>query len=212
MKRILLTLAVLIALAPLSAFGFAGMLSTDNGGLTGTGDWGQNFMISWDVTQQADQSWFYQYTMTTLAGAPLYDNEVSHLTLEISPNVPSSRFWGFSMDGGDVEFGSYDGITNSMKLDWGLEDGATTYSFYSWQAPVWGDFYAKDGFSQTYDEFNTIRNTGFYNADHLLAAADGSVDFKILRPDTETAIPEPGTLLLFGLGLVGAGLRKRLLK
>ncbi len=198
---------VLIVAAPLTAYGFTGMLSTSSGGLMGTGTWADNFMVSWDVQQQSDLSWYYEYRLTGLTGDNLR-KAVSHLTVEISPNVPESRFWGFSLSTGDVEFGGFENITTAMKLDW----GATTYSFHSWQAPVWGDFYAKGGVDEDTKIELAIWNAGFGLADPIATAADGSIDYKILRPDTYSSIPEPGTLLLFGVGLMGAGIRKRFFK
>lgn len=203
----LLATIVLLAMAPLSTFGFAGMLTTSSGGLTGTGTWASDFRISWQVEQLDNNAWLYQYRLTGLNNEELR-KAVSHFTVEISPNVPQSRFWGFSHDYDDVEFGSFEGITTAMKLDW----EATNYSFYSWQAPVWGDFYAKGGRDARTDTELAMWNAGFGSADPTAAAADGSIGNKILRPDTYSSVPEPGTMLLFGIGLMGATIRKRFLK
>lgn len=203
MKKLLLTILIAL-LVPMSSFAYVGSLSTADGGITATGNWGVNgFKISWDVTQMTEGYWCYQYWLTDLQGNTLV-GEPSHLTLEISPNVPTDRFWDF---GGVVEFGDFDGISNSMKLDY----AGTHYSFYSLQVPVWGDFYSKDGRAGGYG-FNTAMNSSFGTADPTAAADDGSIGYKILRPDTVTDVPEPGTMLLFGLGMAGAGIVRKVRK
>ncbi len=195
MKKSLLTvLAIAILMIASSASAqlssFSGML-TSNEGVNATGNWGVNgFKISWLIEEQANHAWFYQYWLTDLNGNTLI-GEPSHLVIEVSPNVTGEDFWNFSGNGA-VELGSKDGIESAMKMDW--QSGY--YGFYSWRNPIEGDFYSKDGRAGGYG-WNTARN------------ADG---YYILRPDTETVIPEPGTMLLMGLGLVGLGIRRHFKK
>jgi len=94
-----------------------------------------------------------------------------------------------------------------MKLDYGAE-GQTEWSFYSWRAPTWGDFYAKDGEAGGLG-LNAAWNAGYLLDDPVTAPANGSISDKILRPDTQTAIPEPTTLGLLSIGLAGVVFRVR---
>lgn len=195
MKKLLLTIIALAfiimassASAQLSSFNGA---LTSNEGVDATGNWGYNgFKIEWLVEEQANHSWFYQYWLTDLYGNTLV-GEPSHFTIEVSPNVTRDDFWNFS-DQGCVELGNIEGIESAMKMDW--QSGY--YGFYSWRNPIEGDFYSKDGRAGGHG-WNTARN------------ADG---YYILRPDTQTVVPEPGTMLLMGLGLAGLAIRRRINK
>ena len=81
------------------------------------------------------------------------------------------------------------------------------FQFTSSRLPMWGDFYTKDGFDRTTDEWAAAYNTGF--------GTDPTVDDDpftnwIPVPDTEGGappqefvIPEPSTIVLLGLGLSG---------
>jgi hypothetical protein len=127
---------------------------------------------------------------------------VSHLTLEVSPDVNTQTdFWDFNGD--PIEFGSYEGITNAMKLDYG-DDGQLEWSFRSNRVPTWGDFYAKGG------RDSWLKNSGFNDLDPLDLSPSADVTNKILRPDTGyTPVPEPSTMILMGLGLAAAGVVRR---
>jgi hypothetical protein len=86
----------------------------------------------------------------------------------------------------------------------GRDDGTDwTATLVTARAPVWGDFYIKDGKTGGID--NSAWNTAFLDADPLDLPADRSINNHVLVPDTYTTpVPEPGTLLLVGTGLAGA--------
>ncbi len=214
MTRTILAVIIAAMLTVPAAFAlpsYSGSLSTPVG-VHGTGIWVDNFTIAWQISQMGDLSWCYNYYITELDGSPLDPGALSHWIVEVSPGTTLDDFWGFN--GQPIEIGdnweTEAGFTfegRGMKLDYGGE-GQTEWSFYSWRNPVWGDFFAKDGQAGG-EGLNTAWNAGFFDDDPLDPAADGSIGYKILRPDTETMIPEPTTIGLLGLGLVGLGARLR---
>ncbi len=209
MKK-LLAVTILLLFISSSAFAlpsFHGYLQTPDG-VDGTAPWNENFKIEWWVSQQADNSWNYRYNLTDTLGNAL-TKAVSHWYIEVSPNTTVNDFWGFD---GVWEFvdETHGGTSfpSALKLDYSPPDDLG-YSFYSWRAPVWGDFYAKDGvYGSPNGEQVYAWNAGFYNPDPLAPAADGSIEYKVLRPDTVTVIPEPTTLGLLGLGMLGFAVRR----
>ncbi len=209
MKKAFLAMALVLLLAPLaSALSFSGSLMSP-AGATATGYWGYNgFQIEWLVEDQPDGSWKYQYWLKDSQGVLYQDPAtaaVSHFTLEISPDATAADFWGAS---GRLEFGDINGISSAMKLDY----GSGHYEFFSTRAPVWGDFYAKDGRAGGMG-LNEAYNNGFGNPDPLDGPTNGSIGYKVLRPDTSTTVvPEPGTMLLMGIGLAGAGIVRKFRK
>jgi hypothetical protein len=92
-----------------------------------------------------------------------------------------------------------------------IDIASDEYYFTSTRAPVWGDFYMKDGKEDMSDIY--AYNTTFGTDDPLDPPSNGSINYKILRPDTYTTIiPEPGTLLLLGSALALAGGYRRFRK
>jgi hypothetical protein len=155
----------------------------------------------------------------------------SHLIIEFSLDTDTSNYWNVTLDGEDIydisQLDLYSSANPSNPLMpgemWGLKlntpndfEGSFSYQFYSDRAPVWGDFYVKDGKESQVDV--VAWNVDFLEADPLAPPQDGLLPdgaggfhYKILRPNGPSygEVPEPTTLMLFGMGVMGLGLWRR---
>jgi len=157
---------------------YVGALSSADDGLVGIGGWVSDdshpVTLSWTVTQNEDLSWHYQYVFNRdgLRG------NLSHLILETSQNLEHGDIQNATPDirSGDPKWYA-PGSGNPYMPDWiyGVkfepfpESYISTISFDSSRAPMWGDFYAKDG-----SKGGSLWNAGFLAADPTTAIGNDS--------------------------------------
>lgn len=176
-------------------------------GLTGSGAYASGTQtIEWDIVQQGNM-FEYSYSFSGF-GAP----SISHFILEMSGNCAagSDCLSGMQNNGGLTD-GSWDTYTSTshgnsnpnlpgsiygVKFDTSGDPGDFFVTFMSARIPVWGNIYVKGG------------QAGLWNDGMANMGSDDILDF-IARPDTQTVVPEPATMLLLGTGLAGIGAARR---
>jgi hypothetical protein len=220
----------------------SGVLSVAGGGLlNGPGGWSAA-SLSYDVSfDDVSLSYFYNYTFT--GTSPV--KNISHVITQVSSNFTTSDVLG-----GTTAFGAADGLGT-----WGPQGGSNTgipgtitgikyhpvsTPEFSWtietaRAPMWGNFYAKDGVNKVngVNQPVYVYNAGFVDAMGINPPACYTglyFDFStcagfLLVPDsveqppvitstppiTGSEVPEPMSLVLFGTGLatIAATARRR---
>lgn len=211
MRKVYLLTVVILALAAVSASAdipLTGSLSWPNG-IFATQDWASpSTSMAWLITAPSDGSglWTYQYTLNVNRKA------ISHFIIELTPGMTnydiynvtgaadycvdtySSSSQGNSNPGLNTElFGvKFKNFFTDGDLN-GNDETHVVVSFQTNHEPVYGDFYAKDGKTNSSDVY--AYNAGIFNSD------DTGTN-KIVRPDGETVIPEASTLMLGAMGLL----------
>ncbi|MCP4567875.1 MAG: PEP-CTERM sorting domain-containing protein [FCB group bacterium] len=204
LSTLILALVVVVLISqPAMALSFTGSLSSPSGITASPGTpWDGTISLTWIVTQNIDMSWDYQYRFSYPS------KDISHFIVAISPNATANDFWG--ANGSPITIATYDpsnpgnpGLPSAfygLKLDY----EGNYFTFTSTKAPVWGDFYIKDGKFDGNDVY--AYNSSFGSPDPTDAPRDGTINNKILRPDSvTTTIPEPSSMILFGSVLAFAG-------
>jgi hypothetical protein len=227
MKRLIYMVILCMTALNVQA-GLVGSLSTpgSEGLVSGGKTWStakEGLTVFWDVSQNADNTWHYQYSFANGAGNTL-KSQVSHFIISVSQTLTAADVFNFTGDFAAREINTFGpGPSNpnfpagqtmfGMKID--LRCKQTTVAFDSVRAPMWGDFYAKGGGNPKNYAYNTsfgVQTANLYDMVGPPTDAAGNTLSKILVPDTHTSpapIPEPATLVLLSLGACGLVLRKR---
>lgn len=192
--------------------------------LYGAGGWAPTDTmptLSWTVTDTGEINaagnilWEYDYIWKVM------NKDISHILIEVTPNSSTADF--------DVTYTS-EGVTYETFDTWGTQGTsnpgipATLYgikfevnnvlfaqfTFLTDHAPVWGDFYSKDGNNEP---MTYAYNLGFKpnDTDPLVPASNGSIDQHILRPDGPVKyLPDGGcTAALLGVGVLSLSFMAR---
>ena len=230
-KLTLIALFLFVGLASNSwATTYTGSLAWTDGAwsaITATNPWDKtSTKITYWVTDPLQfggaGTYLWEYVYTFEAYSP-DGGGISHMIIEVSSTFMEANFFDGTTPY-ELETHKAGGGNPNMPYDmygikWNMDDipdentgtydgtniGWVTVTVVTDRSPMWGDFYAKGGFPYAY---NTAFTSGgpSENFDFV-----NYKDDQILVPDSETGvIPEPGTFLLLGTGLLGiAAIRYR---
>jgi len=204
--------------------------SLSSGGMTAGDGWSDgdfdndqyeaDAVLSWGVDYSAGL-WTYDYTFTVDEHAP------SHVIIEVSNNFIFDNIKAGTTDYNSSEpyyplLGNYSNDNSNPNMPdggiygikWDLLPDEPTYSWtiVTDRAPMWGDFYAKDGYDNKETEewayaYNTHFGTDLDPLDPSYIVGNGNNGGWVLVPDTQTApVPEPAT---FWRGLEGKSWEER---
>ena len=128
--------------------------SSPGGGMYATAQWGAGgATLSWNVDDVTNLGfWTYSYTWSGTTKA------LSHISIEVSDNFTSQNIFkttgaGINPTAPDTYNSTSQGNSNPgipgdlFGIKWDTTSDPTVYMFsiVSDRAPMWGDFYAKDG-------------------------------------------------------------------
>jgi hypothetical protein len=216
-KLALITLVLFIALVSNAwatiLYEYTGSLTGGGGSLITNPNWqsgnGQTSLL-WRVSYDDTTSlWTYNYTFNVAASPG-----ISHVIIEVSnenisiasgstPGLmdtygtsPSNPGWPSNVSFPGIKWEDLEG---EYRWNWNVVTDRN---------PMWGDFYAKGGANNNLGyAYNSM-----FGTDTFGPIGDGNNGGWALVPDTDVVgkVPEPTTLILYGLGFAGAGLYRRL--
>ncbi len=188
---------------------YSDTLTYADGGINATTDWNNdNTWISWEIFEIETGIWSFTYEWNTTG------RDLSHIIIEVTDDAPEEDFWDWEF-GADIEANSpdfdtfvQDGSNPEMpndiygfKINLNEDTPVFTFSFLTTHAPVWGDFYAKDGNSIPTRAYNMAFSTG--------PAGSGNDQGEHLAVPNGVPVPDTGiTALLLGQALLLLGLLK----
>lgn len=173
--------------------------SDPNDGMVATAGWsGGNADLAWSITESGN-IWTYDYRWYTESKA------LSHIIFAVSETFTQSNIlpgttggWGLGLFGNQGN--SNPGIPGSIYgIKFGGNDTDEYFRIVTDRAPMWSDFYAKDG--KDGGEWVYAYNASFGSGPLAYSAGSNPYGY-VPVPDTiASSVPEPGTLALFGLGV-----------
>lgn len=224
------TSVALAAVEVPEAYWIDGRTSPAAGGITGSAPWDAGFSLNWEITFDDDTK-LYEYTYTIQAPTKNISHWILQLTHFDSKGRDLTSYWQAVMAEWGGLIGTWETTDPSnpglpddifgVKFDLNPSSLSHEVNFKTFNEPVWGDFYAKDGQVVEKDGKTTLKwdvyayNTGIaadpvppdVNNPEDLPAYEAYVQNYIARPDglgSLGEIPEPASLLIWG-GVAGLG-------
>ena len=181
---------------------YVGSVSADSGGLGATNPWDDGFFFNatfkWNVYESAGK-WFYDYALAVPR------KEISYYIIEVGETFTAANILGGTSSGWQLGTWSTGSSNPGMTDDiYGLKFTGNGFldltRIVSDIAPMWGDLYARDGVYRNHPVYALTDNFG---TDTNASIAGHAPAGYIMTPGNK--VPEPGTLALLSIAMLGAG-------